>query len=839
MGKHILARSVPPVGLRLAVSLLALLAPVLLIAYEWNIEFVDSPHQFVGMSDRSLAVDANGVVHAAYGEDHLYHGWYDGAAWQCEVADGAPGVGEDASLCLDDQGYPHISYYDKPNGSLRYAQRDASGWHVEIVDDSLDVGKRTCIDLDAFGYPRIAYCEGHMVQEYYGPYWTADALKYAWRDSTGWHIEAVDTAGFFPSFRNSLAVGTDGTAHLSYYGGGGTAYPRLNYACRDEFAWYVEGIGGDGGDGKYSSLAVDSTGLPHIAYVEASGDLVYMRRDLWGWWHTEAIATGGDCSGDVSLVLADGLSPRIAYGISGSGLGYAYRDSLGWHTDTADSPGASGRSTSLALDEAGHAHVMYCPSYRSTLRYVHKDGSGWHAETIDQERWAGLNTSLALDAEDRPNISYHASTNRWYPGDGYLKRAWRDAFGWHTEAVDSGGSDAGRYSSIAAGNDGSLHIAYCTGLDVYQWWCPVDLKHGHHDAFGWHIETVDTMLAPPWDGVGDNNSIAVDSEGNPHISYHATSSYRYATRNAAVWDVETISGGAPSYLAACTSVALDGAGFPHICFRESDTLKYSHKDAGGWETSTVDSTWGWYMGTPGTHASLALDESDRPHISYYDAYYEGSMPALRYARMTEPGWLTETVDSIGNVGQYCSLALDGLGYPHVSYYDETNRALKYAYQGPCGWTIQTVDGNGFVGKYSSIAVPRRGEVHISYYDEGGDDLKYARGRMLVPADDPRSSVAGTLRVLSLAPNPVTTGEAIIRYSLPGSVDERLVSLKIYDPLGRLVAVPFVGTLPAGTHSLEWDLSEPGRARLSPGVYTLRLESTDPAAHDAKRLVLVR
>ena len=152
---------------------------------------------------------------------------------------------------------------------------------------------------------------------------------------------------------------------------------------------------------------------------------------------------------------------------------------------------------------------------------------------MDRQRWAGLYPSLVLDADGRPVISYHASTGGWYPGGGYLKRAWRDASGWHTEAVDSGGSDAGRYSSIDVGEDGTLHLAYCTGLNVYEWWYPVDLKYAYHDAFGWHVATVDTYVALPWNGVGDNNSIAVDPEGTPHISYRASSRYRYATRDGA------------------------------------------------------------------------------------------------------------------------------------------------------------------------------------------------------------------------------------------------------------------------------------------------------------------
>ena len=51
------------------------------------IETIDAPHQFTEMGDHSIALDSSGNAHIAYGEDGLYHNWYDGSQWQIETVD--------------------------------------------------------------------------------------------------------------------------------------------------------------------------------------------------------------------------------------------------------------------------------------------------------------------------------------------------------------------------------------------------------------------------------------------------------------------------------------------------------------------------------------------------------------------------------------------------------------------------------------------------------------------------------------------------------------------------------------------------------------------------------
>lgn len=87
-----------------------------------------------------------------------------------------------------------------------------------------------------------------------------------------------------------------------------------------------------------------------------------------------------------------------------------------------------------------------------------------------------------------------------------------------------------------------------------------------------------------------------------------------------------------------------------------------------------------------------------------------------------------TLDSVGDVGGYLSLAIgaDGLGL--ISYWDDTNDDLKVAH---CNNTLctnattATVDSTGAVGPNSSIAIGNDDLGLISYTDTGNWDLKVA------------------------------------------------------------------------------------------------------------------
>ncbi len=94
-----------------------------------------------------------------------------------------------ASLALDKNDHPRISYYDPGSGDLIYAYRGASTWQKTTVDSGGDVGMHTSLVLDSNDYPHVGYCDVSNLH-----------LKYAHYDGSSWMSDDVDLADYTGEF---------------------------------------------------------------------------------------------------------------------------------------------------------------------------------------------------------------------------------------------------------------------------------------------------------------------------------------------------------------------------------------------------------------------------------------------------------------------------------------------------------------------------------------------------------------------------------------------------------------------------------------------------------------
>jgi hypothetical protein len=319
------------------------------------------------------------------------------------------GHGVATSLAIDSRSNLHMVYLTR-DARLMYAFRPASSskWYsVQILNSthaSQNVYPRVAVD--SLDRPNVCVAIG--------------TLQYITFSGGKWTTREIDPDSGTLSYHCSIAFGSDGTPHLSWYHEflpGGKQFTHVRHAELVDGQWVVRSV--DGGiAGKWNSMVIDPKGNPHLTYSQ---------------W-----ASGGD----IRYASWDGKDWTIE-GIPTSGKSDGYR----------------GYDNSLALSEDGSPHISYFDD--NTLRYAYRKDGKWTVEKVAdisaQYDFYQGSTSLFLDKTGMPHIVY---------GDvGAVKHAYWDGKNWQVEIVASGG--LGQYANVdgLVGPDGTIYVSYSDPLD--------------------------------------------------------------------------------------------------------------------------------------------------------------------------------------------------------------------------------------------------------------------------------------------------------------------------------------------------------------------------------------
>ena len=707
--------------------------------FGWNLQTVGAPNQkwFQDMGSHYLRLDAAGNPRFAFGWDHLYYAWHDGATWHTEMVDAADHVGVGASLALDSAGNPHISYCDQATNTLKYAHWTGALWEIRWVASG-GTCARTVLALDETDTPHIAYAPD-------------GAVKYVHWNGRSWDVQTIGQ-GDWPD----LVIDAAGHPHLAYMTG---IWSVLVYhAWHDGQGWQIEvaysrpPLSGWAGEWATSvSLALDRQGNPAISYTYAGfrkfglewSGFGYARRTEGGWIADESMNRGGDFT---ALSLDEAGYPHIIYAGQGF-LGYLRWTGSAWEDQPVVGQENNFGAGSIALDSRGAAHIGYIArdAYGDLdLQHVTLLYGVWTAETVDRARDRGLlGSSLAVDSAGRPHVSYRSR-------NGTLQYATWTGANWVSETVDGAQGSIIGQTSLHMDANGAPHIVYVSPESQLKW--------ARRSGTTWQVVSVADPIAMSGNHYEAGISFTLDRAGNPHICFwDAGWVLQYARWTGNNWDIRSVEAVSPppsGYTPA--SLALDIAGVPHITYSSGGAqsiLRYAYWTGSAWEIQDVDAN-------VGQGNSLALDSAGIPHVVYIVRDYPYT---LKYAVRKDNNWQTQVVDSgSATFTAFPVLAFDSADSPHISYfeahhsYDYTDQQLlKHAHRTGTAWDIETVvavwngDSQGQEVR-SSLAVDQTGRLLISYYDPTFHAPRYALGVPMLaapdcgPAPTPGPSSTGTL-----------------------------------------------------------------------------------------------
>ena len=340
--------------------------------------------------------------------------------------------------------------------------------------------------------------------------------------------------------------------------------------CSEGAQWEYGTIDSSG-VGRYSSLKFDRDGNAHVAYViDGQNTLKY------GFWDHKLKRW--------FIMVIDGRATHCA----------------------------------LALDSKQRPHISYVDygsAKEARLRYAYWNGSAWTKKFVPLADGAAFYTSIALDRNDKPHISFY---DYLAPDNEFVLRlritTWNDTYWEVRTADDQDGS--GKFNSLAVDSAGNPQVAYANVKDPNQ-----GLRYARWTGSAWKSEILDAPCYAWSVGIGS------DKQGVPHIAYTDVQNklVKYATLDGDKWRVQTIASLQKAGYPDRNGVAVDSRGNPYITYHDAGTgsLILLYRDRTNWRAETVDQS--------GTGFTSSIDiDGDSILISYADE----TNGSLKFARRT-------------------------------------------------------------------------------------------------------------------------------------------------------------------------------------------------------------
>lgn len=613
------------------------------------------------------------------------------------------------SIALNSSSFPVISYSDDNNQTIKLAvcyDDLCANKSVQTVVDSGVGWEKFAMVLNSSGFPVISYHDT-----------TLPALRLVTCNDPACaskEIHTVDEGSDVGRFA-SLALNSSGNPVISYYAGGALKLAICgDTTCANPAAKTINFVDTIGDAGRHNSLALNSSGFPVISYYVGSNDTVKLAicdDETCSNPDSKTIGTASFVS-STSLVLDDNDRPIISFlnSFLSTAMYFAQcDDAICANPDVNIIEGAHDiKQGTLALDNRGLPIISY--SYLKTisddpytLSLIYCGNVSCFYPTIYRittpPSAGGTSSSMILNSSDTPIFAYADDAS-----SGSLKLAicrtcsgqFNKYFGGtaFTSDITRGPNGLPVISSIRRG--GTIDYIACQDMACKKHTATYDIgsagsgsqynsmvfnetfgivQFSYYDAANLELKLVSCynaactskdVLTVDNDDVGQYNSLAITSAGNPVISYY----------DAVIDDLA---------LAICSDP---------ICYNTPTLIR---------------------IASPyGTHTSLALDANDNPVVSFYDSLND----ELKLLVCENPTCTSRTIKKIDDGGLGNSLALTGNGKPIISYISADQAKLAYCLDASCTsvYTIKVLNDT----QSWDTALALYNDIPVVTFSNGGD-----------------------------------------------------------------------------------------------------------------------
>ena len=346
--------------------------------------------------------------------------------------------------------------------------------------------------------------------------------------------------------------------------------------------------------------------------------------------------------------------------------------SYSWEVSVIDDNGAK---PSLALAPDGTPHIAFLlEAQPGFVKHAVLDASGWDITTVDTGYLYGP-LDVQVDSRGVPHIAWH---NHDTEDAAYAKLVDGE---WQVSQIKHPGHD-GWDTNLAIDSQGRPHV---TGIDPVQFGSQSGVEHAVFDGQSWTVESISGGPQPYEFGT----FVVVDSQDRPHVVWFDDNDkdLKYSVKNGDSWETSTVD--SQGDVGRYASMALDSQGNPAISYYEasgnsSGYIKLARWNGNAWDVQRIDRLDNVFTGFFGArkNSSLVLDGDDNPIVVYSDeqivklAWWDGS------------DWNLETVQEAQSgapFGQQVSMGIDTEGVLHLTFADVKSKgrpgvkgSIKYA-----------------------------------------------------------------------------------------------------------------------------------------------------------------